>query len=359
MNTIKSFVLVLSVMVGWMFASVVSAQEGIPFEVSVPEVPTDADTTPKLTLDTPALDLVFSGEGSLVLAPAAIHNRVDMWDLNTGTRYDMLFDHDVADLDGITEIIYYAESTDGSTMLSGDMSGRVVLWDSTLTEMGRLDPGFSDEFDSVFSVSPLFDQISIGGCLVQATATECSQWAVVVYSLADNTILHQINVGSSALTHLAYTPDGSYLGVADAAGIFSMYTSNSGELGAQLETVLESISTIRFSPVDNVLAVGGCEYADTASGECLLGSVDVFNYTDGNALDYLQAHYGNITSMDFDAFGVDLATAGADGAVRVWTLGEGVPHQTILTQAQVVRFVPGFPEIMSGGENGIQLWDLR
>ena len=359
MNRIKSLSLVFSTLLVYLLVSVVGAQEGIPFEVSVPDIPSDADTTPKLMFDTPALDLVFSGEGSLVLAPSASHNLIDMWDLNTGTRYDMLFDHDVSDLDGLTEIIFYAENADGSTLLSGDVSGRVVLWNSTLSEIGRIDPGFSDEFDTVFSVSPLFNQISLTGCLVHSTTTDCTAWAVAVYDLATYTLLHQINTGTSPLTHLSYTPDGGFLGIADADGIFSMYTTDTGELVAQLETVLESITTLRFSPVDTILAVGGCEYADPASSECLLGSVDVFNYTDGTSLDYLQAHYGEITSMDFDAFGVTLVTAGTDGAVRLWTLGEGVAHQTILAQAQVVRFVPNFPEVMTGGQDGILLWDVR
>ena len=38
---------------------------------------------------------------------------------------------------------------------------------------------------------------------------------------------------------------------------------------------------------------------------------------------------------------------------------KGLAHQTILAQAQVVRFVPNFPEVMTGGQDGILLWDVR
>jgi WD40 repeat protein len=299
--------------------------------------------------------LHFSGGGVLIVAPNGAPNLVDLWDIDTQTRFDMVFDHDATPVSPDSDVIYYSESADESVIATGDKAGRVFVWDASLSPLGNVASETLDGYLPTFATDPDFTEIAVGGCFEEASAGECSLGGAQVFEIATQALLYELGGHPAAITAIAYSADGSIVATAAADGSLYIWDIVAGDLAYEIQTSLNSISDIDFAPDDSV-TVGGCVGVLV---DCRIGVAEVYSAITGELLLQIPAHAGAITSVDVDTDGARLATAGSDGVVRIWQLSDGAILDTLAFDAQVVKFVPNFNEIVTGSADGLALWTLE
>ncbi|MEO0563833.1 MAG: SH3 domain-containing protein, partial [Chloroflexota bacterium] len=92
-----------------------------------PEVPPAAARLPELILDSSAVHMTFTRGGTLLIAATTEPGVVDMWDVDTGSMFEI----GLAPQDA--PIIFYEEKLQpdgmgGDTIVTGDIQGRVFIW---------------------------------------------------------------------------------------------------------------------------------------------------------------------------------------------------------------------------------------
>jgi hypothetical protein len=130
------------------------------------------------------------------------------------------------------------------------------------------------------------------------------------------------------------------LGVCDAAGSAArcnhtelrLWRVNDGALLATLKARTTPLMSIAFSPDSRWVAAGACQTLSANDGaeQCTAGEIFVWRTADGQLLQDLKAHGGQVSALAFSNDTMRLASGAADGSVVVWQLGSGaaILHMT-------------------------------
>lgn len=160
--------------------------------------------------------------------------------------------------------------------------------------------------------------------------------------------------GKGYINDIAYSPDGSRLGIATSIGMWLYDTSTDTPLNL-LSEVPRSVQAIAFSPDGKTLASGGylpnhaIRLWDTDTGE-LRGTLD---------------GYEDILSLTFSPDGTLLASSGGppEYRIRLWSVATHQLRDTYFNQegsAYAIAFSPDGETLVSGGgDNRVRLWDVR
>src|SRR5262249_21497515 len=153
---------------------------------------------------------------------------------------------------------------------------------------------------------------------------------------------------------VAFSADGKLLASAAENGTVKLHDPGTGR---EVRTLTGAGSSVAFSPDGAWLAVGG---GDRYRG----GRVTVHDVASGKAAFTLRGHSRGVSGVSFNRDGKRLASAGHDGAVRVWdttTRAEiiALSHPGFVTN---VVFGPGDRFLASaGGRNmvrgEVRVWD--
>jgi len=111
------------------------------------------------------------------------------------------------------------------------------------------------------------------------------------------------------------------------------------------------INSIRFSPTRPILASAGAD-----------GTVKLWN-VDGSLIRTLSGHPKGATSISFHPTKQILASAGNDGAIRLWNLQDGSLMPTLQGHNDAVNSVAFNPDgtmlASAGADNTVKLWNLE
>src|SRR5688572_3711691 len=125
--------------------------------------------------------------------------------------------------------------------------------------------------------------------------------------------LRDVPAGLKAIYAAAVTPDGQYAACSRGSEVH-VYHLPTGTLVAQLSGHRDLVQSLAFSPDGMLLASGGYRQVIVWKRP---RDVKQFSIT--------SAHRGAIHAGDVSPDGTMFATAGADGAVRIWGTGDGRP----------------------------------
>ena len=266
------------------------------------------------------------------LAAGDGHGAVTVWDAATGEQLLRFHAHQA----GVTSLSW---SPDGSLIASGGGDNSIRLSEATTgARVQLLQPSAGTLCCVVFSPT--------GGALAASYASG----RIVLWDLATGREVRSWGVAAAGWCDLEFDAGGARLACFNPSGL-RIWEVASGRDLLNVEVPSRGHSGVAFIADGRLVATsdesGGIQIRDTASGR--------LNHT-------LRGHQRSIMSIAFSAIDGRLASAGADGTVRVW--------DSLLSTATVV-FDVGSGEVPSvafdsdgamlvtAGDYGPRVWDAR
>jgi WD40 repeat protein len=159
-------------------------------------------------------------------------------------------------------------------------------------------------------------------------------------------------------------PDGKALASADEVGIIKLWDAGSGQIRATLKGHNGAVRALAFAPKGAVLASAGAD-GSVRLWDANAGAKGDYVH-DAKALATLKGHKGSVQALAFAPDGKTLASGGADGAVKLWSVtakGEGKEGAVVVQWKGAVNALAWAPDgktlAASGSDDAlIQLWDV-
>ncbi|ERF74014.1 hypothetical protein EPUS_03829 [Endocarpon pusillum Z07020] len=316
--------------------------------------------------------MAFSLDGKMLAFGLEEHNRVQLWDIRSGTTLTLSHSWRVSviafspdsktlasvSLDGIKlwdvrsgvalqmlesyseDGLTIAFSPDGKTLASGWEDRTIELWDTESGVKLQTLQGYSNAV-SALAFSPDGKILALGS------------WdkTVKLWDAKFNAALQTLEGHSEEVNAIAFSPDGKMLASGSTDCAIKLWDTNSGAVLQTLGGPESAVLAVAFSPDGKTLASG-------------LGGHTEFKLWDiksGAELQTLKGHSSIVSAVTFSPDSKILASGSWDTTVKLWDAKLGVTLQTLeghLEQINAIAFSSDGKTLALGSEDGIiELWD--
>ena len=261
----------------------------------------------------------FSPEGDRI-ATSGVDGQVIVWDAISGEELFTLSGH--AGL-----VLGVAFSPDGERLASASYDGSARIWDlRPERELLTIDDHEKDVYSVAFNPE--------GTRLISGSIDGTARVWDIADPAAENFGRQLLAVGdgdpANGVRAVAYSPDGRRFIASNAAGKATVYDGETGQEhftlhghapGLSGETVYNGVTGVAFSPDGELIA--------TASDDL---TAKIWDAANGRELFTLEGHISGTTTspphegvvkVAFHPVGPFVATAGADGTVKIWSTEDG------------------------------------
>lgn len=262
------------------------------------------------------------------IATAHQDNLARIWDLRTGT-HKLLFGH----RDWVWDVAF---SRNGQYLATASFDGTVKLWNaSSAQEVSTLLPEGNQVVRVVFD--PRTEYLTSTS---RSTGGERKGWAKLWKAFFND--IPTLSTSSTAISGIAFSPDGKYLVIADREGKVFLWEV----AGHRLDKLIDG------NPIQSLAFNGHLLVASSLDGE-----VHLFELAGRREIGTLR---GPGQAVALSPGGQRLATAGEDGMLRIWELASRRP---VLVRRHggpllAIAFSPDSRWIATGGEDAtVKIWD--
>ena len=160
---------------------------------------------------------------------------------------------------------------------------------------------------------------------------------------------------SPHLTSIAFSPDGNQVLAGSQAGVV-LHDADSGAVTGKLESELENVHDLRFSPSGDLLAVGG-----GIPGES--GQVELFDWPSGDLKKRLETNADLVYRVAFTVDGAQCLSGAADEVCAVYDIESDRITKRYTDHSRDVLAVVTLPDgqaaVTASRDETLRVWDLR
>ena len=316
--------------------------------------------------------LKFSPDGA-ILATAGLDRTVCLWDVRTGQIRLSLKGHGSA-------VNSLSWSSDASSIVTGSQDGTVKIW-----EPKNLEPALpADRIKEFFATSFMANGDLIGLGTNQQQETK-------IWNLSTGEVISRLAEDGSLMLCAAFSHDNTLAATGGTRGSVKLWDFATGRLIRELPGHTSAVYGLDFSPEGRLISGGhdkrlllwdahtgalirsldsGVEnyYRAVFSADggmiasaCADGSIKVWDAESLTVKHTLFGHTDAVRALAFSRNGALLASGGMDNTVRLWDVNAGT-QLSLLGQADSIQrdaFSVDGSRLVTGGMDGsVKLWDL-
>ncbi len=318
----------------------------------------------------PVLGLAFSPDGAC-LATGSFDGSVRIWDLAPERELLTMADH--------TDIAYSIDfNPEGTQLLSGSYDGTARVWDVEDPSAGAfgqqlLVVGEADQAEGVRAVafSPAGSQFVVGYAGGFARVYDAGT-GKLLFTLQGHAPGQSVETTFNGITGAAFSPDGALIATAsddltakiwDASTGRELFSLEGHDAALASNPPFDGVVQVAFHPASPLVATAGAD-----------GTVRMWSTEDGRQIFEQLAHPDSVViDLAFSPDGERLATGAFDGAAKLWRIIEASSSdktafavEELITlightaSVHGVAFTPDGNSLATASEDGtVRVWDAN
>jgi WD40 repeat protein len=295
--------------------------------------------------------LAFSPDG-LPLATGGLDRSVKLWEVATGREVASYRGHQAP-------VFSVSYSSSGLLLASAGQDAVVTLWDATRpTEARALRSSAGVRWGGGVAFGPDGSVFAAG-----------SDGSIAIWDASTGRLIRKI-AGTTGLASMALDPTGSLVATLDLQGEVHLRNVSTGQERRLIRSAVDGLASVAFLPDGNRIVTGGgwpIEVVHRPGGKGVpieVGgrALTIRDVSNDREVCVLRGHEGPVYAVSASSDGRLIASAGADGSVRVWDSVAGLERGNFLGHAGAVlalAFSPDGRRIASTRIDGtLGVWEV-
>ncbi len=251
--------------------------------------------------------IVFSPDGTR-LATAGFDGTAKLWEATTGANLPLAITH-------LASVVGVAFSADGAYLVTASSDATAKVWDAVTSQLRFTLAGHVKEVTSV-NFSP--DGLRLVTSSRDGTA---KVWDI---SPASGQELVTAAAHAGKIYTVVYSHAGDRFATASNDGTAKIWDATTGDVLLTLAPTgaAPEVYDLVFTPDDKRLVTSGCDAFDE-DGNCLAGTVSVWDALAGQAVLTFTPHLNGVQGLALSPDGTKLATASWDYTAKILELATG------------------------------------